>query len=286
MKKKNTISVSEIKRQLAALKEEVAAPRDFRASIMKRLAQETGQAAPEAQASLWRRLLDFASQPGLAPALGAAAMVAVFGLWLGLRPAQPAARQSAVASVAAPRPAQMAALKPSQRAAVMAKARPAQQAASQAAPVAAAEMASAQPAAAALGSDPGAGSSSQTKFSAQPAGGLSGAGNPTATPGSSNAGGKPLEGNSQVRRNRFQASRGEYAAILFKLSAPGHARVEIFDRVGRRLAVLHDADEGVGSFELRWYGQEDNGQLAPSGIYLVRIVTAEYNASHKIVLVR
>jgi hypothetical protein len=134
-------------------------------------------------------------------------------------------------------------------------------------------------------SDPKGGGSSNTQFRPPPAGGRPPAGNPTATPGP-NSGEKPLEGNSQVRRNRFQASRGEYAAILFKLSAPGRARVEIFDRVGRRLAVLHDGDEGVGSFELRWYGQEDSGQLAPSGIYLVRIVTSEYSASHKIVLVR
>jgi hypothetical protein len=97
---------------------------------------------------------------------------------------------------------------------------------------------------------------------------------------------KSLEGNSQVRRNKFEPSKGEYALILFQVKSAGTVLVEIFDRLGRRVTVLQDASMPEGLHEIRWAGHDDQGQVSPTGIYLVRIKTHDYDERHKMVLVR
>ncbi|MBN2001668.1 T9SS type A sorting domain-containing protein [candidate division KSB1 bacterium] len=42
----------------------------------------------------------------------------------------------------------------------------------------------------------------------------------------------------------------------------------------------------AGYYSVQWDGKTDNGQICPSGIYLVRLTTAETSATTKIVLVR
>jgi hypothetical protein len=95
-----------------------------------------------------------------------------------------------------------------------------------------------------------------------------------------------LHGHSEVRRNKFLASRGEYAAILYSLSKPQKVSVQIFDRMGHPVALLQDGMQGAGLQELHWQGFGDNGDPEASGIYLVQIRAEEFNDRHKLVLIR
>ncbi|HLA62841.1 MAG TPA: kelch repeat-containing protein, partial [Rhodothermales bacterium] len=53
-------------------------------------------------------------------------------------------------------------------------------------------------------------------------------------------------------------------------SAGGTARVEVYDALGRRVAVLHDGTLAAGVHTLDWDGRADGGAPVPAGVYLVR----------------
>jgi hypothetical protein len=69
----------------------------------------------------------------------------------------------------------------------------------------------------------------------------------------------------------FAAQGG--ATIVFALSAPGTATVEVLSPAGRRLHTLWSARPcSSGTNTLGWNGLGDNGLRVPSGTYLVRVI--------------
>ncbi len=312
------ISDQELSRLLASLKEEVAAPPDFRAKILARLQPLASEAAAKPR----RRVFEFFTRRPLLVGSIASALMAL-GAWqayvsLSKNPsaqapqAQPAPElASSSSSVQAPQKIrdipqakpQIARSRPVAPVAVLAEEKivapsaPAKEAdAKVAVAVPAAQAPKTVPALAAApkAQVPDAAASSQLPFgsngmAASSAGALGAAAatpivvllKPSATPLIN-----PLRGNSEVRRNKFRASQGEYASILFDLKTAGEVRVEIFDRLGRRVVVLQDSTLGPGLHEVRWSGHDESGQLCPTGIYLARIKTAQFDERHKIVFVR
>jgi hypothetical protein len=61
----------------------------------------------------------------------------------------------------------------------------------------------------------------------------------------------------------------EAALLRLTLPAPGPARVEVFDALGRRVAVLHDGPLPAGETALRL-----RGAALPPGVYLARVLAA------------
>lgn len=55
--------------------------------------------------------------------------------------------------------------------------------------------------------------------------------------------------------------------------------VEIHDLAGRMVRQLHDETRSVGTYEQRWDGRDDYGQLLPPGIYLA-VVSADPDGAH------
>ncbi|MBR9979377.1 MAG: DUF362 domain-containing protein [Bacteroidetes bacterium] len=70
---------------------------------------------------------------------------------------------------------------------------------------------------------------------------------------------------------------------LFELRFPKetHARVEIYDGMGRRIAVLRDERFNDGSYSVRW----TPGRV-PAGMYIARLLTPAASVSTRIVLLR
>lgn len=97
---------------------------------------------------------------------------------------------------------------------------------------------------------------------------------------------KALGALSEVRNNVIRASQGQTALVIFKVRQSGRVRVEIINRLGALVAVLQDGDMGVGEQTLRWSGASDQGGMAASGLYLVRISTPDYVANHKVLLIK
>jgi hypothetical protein len=298
-KPKKTYSQRQLRADLAALREDVAAPRDFRAKL---LAQLSGQAAPKAGAGFWQGLWDFVSRPSLASAVVAAFFLG-FGLWAAFVhqavQLEPVALSIPAAGVGPSKaPSQLARAKAPQKSPQTLVARAASLPAAPQVQAFEHQQVGGQGPAQGQGAAEAVSSQSQLKFSGVPAGSLA-APSPAAV--AMDFGAKPtvivvlptvtpmanaLQGNSQVRRNKFLASRGEYADILFQLKDQGHVRIECYDRNGRLVGVLDDSDHPAGTFEVRWYGFDGQGQMSPTGIYLVRVIGPGYDERHKVVLIR
>jgi hypothetical protein len=301
---------------LAGLRTDVAAPADFRAKLLLRLQQEglvKDRPAP-ARASLWQRL--GLTLPRLAAGVSMALVLVVVVKMVakpGLRgpvkvdaSVQPGTSdQALVASKGGGKVPAEAANEGGEQTLAMASPKPKAEtmpdalldktgASQELGPVGGAEAAAvnssssvvAAPAAAAGGSIPSTGAGVPI-----PAGSVSSASlapKPTivvVTPVPT-AVTNPLLANSQLRGNEIRASQGQFCVFLYKVLKTGHVHVEIFDRLGRSIAVLKDGDQDAGQYELHWGGQNDQGSMAASGIYVLRLTTPDYNAQHKLLLVK
>jgi hypothetical protein len=74
--------------------------------------------------------------------------------------------------------------------------------------------------------------------------------------------------------------------LLFRLSEPGHAVVQISDAQGRRIATLVDRALGAGVHAAVWDGRDEGGALAPAGSYYARLRLGERTDAVKVVLAR
>jgi hypothetical protein len=97
---------------------------------------------------------------------------------------------------------------------------------------------------------------------------------------------QPLRHNSEVRSNIIRASHGDSAQIIFNVGKAGPVSVVVYDRLGRSVAVLEDGSLEDGQYILNWSGAADEGGMAASGIYVVRIQTPSYVDMHKMMLVK
>lgn len=61
------------------------------------------------------------------------------------------------------------------------------------------------------------------------------------------------------------------AYTLVQLVRPIEVKVNIYDLSGRPVRRLFSEAEGSGSYDWRWDGRDDNNELLPVGIYLVRL---------------
>lgn len=69
--------------------------------------------------------------------------------------------------------------------------------------------------------------------------------------------------------------------IPYELPAAGHVTLEVFDMLGRRLALLVDEAVSAGRHEVRF----DAGNLS-SGVYLYRLQTGDVVQTRQMVLVK
>ena len=60
----------------------------------------------------------------------------------------------------------------------------------------------------------------------------------------------------------------------------------VYDLQGREVAQLLDGARPAGYHHVVWAGRSANGQEAPSGIYIGRLMTSEYTKSIKMVLLK
>lgn len=75
--------------------------------------------------------------------------------------------------------------------------------------------------------------------------------------------------------------------IKFDLPQATDASIVVYDILGREVVRLMDNDNiEPGYHEIRWNGKTPTGLDLPSGIYIARLVTAEYTRSIKMVLMK
>jgi hypothetical protein len=63
------------------------------------------------------------------------------------------------------------------------------------------------------------------------------------------------------------------STLRFDLARTGHARLEVFDLSGRRVALLADREFTPGGYNLLWDGRSEASGVLGSGLYFVRLTT-------------
>ncbi len=74
--------------------------------------------------------------------------------------------------------------------------------------------------------------------------------------------------------------------LLFDLPAAADVRIMVYDLLGREVVHLVEQRLEAGYHQLVWNGRDRRGREVPTGMYIVRLVTAEYTKSIKMVLLK
>ena len=76
-------------------------------------------------------------------------------------------------------------------------------------------------------------------------------------------------------------------SIDFSVPTGGRqVRLEIFDILGQRVAVLFDGEMAAGKHRLHWRGLDREGRPVASGIYIYRLQSGALRMAKRMVLVR
>ncbi|MEM8602017.1 MAG: M14 family zinc carboxypeptidase, partial [Bacteroidota bacterium] len=78
----------------------------------------------------------------------------------------------------------------------------------------------------------------------------------------------------------------EGLTVPFTLPAATDVRVEVFDLLGRRVAVLADEARTAGTHAIAWSGQAEGGAKLGAGTYLVRLAADGQVQTQRFVLIR
>jgi hypothetical protein len=83
--------------------------------------------------------------------------------------------------------------------------------------------------------------------------------------------------------NPFRAT----TRLAFDLPATGRAELAVFDVTGRRVTTLLRGDRvAAGSHRASWDGRDESGRQVATGVYFVKLVTAEGTRARKVTFVR
>ncbi len=74
--------------------------------------------------------------------------------------------------------------------------------------------------------------------------------------------------------------------ILFSLAATGVTRIDVYDITGRIVTTLAAEEMAAGQHSLVWDLRDTNGSVIPSGVYHVRISTADWTGVTNLVVTR
>ena len=79
---------------------------------------------------------------------------------------------------------------------------------------------------------------------------------------------------------------GRTTASFSLPSAVAHGQLVVYDAAGRRVKTLLDGPLAAGAHAIAWTGQSDDGSIARSGVYFIRLLTNEHSVTRKILLIR
>ena len=75
-------------------------------------------------------------------------------------------------------------------------------------------------------------------------------------------------------------------SIAFNMPVSGHAKIEIFNVLGRSTAVIFDGQAEVGLNNVVWDGRDANGNATASGVYFYRLTADKYTETRKMMLLK
>ena len=73
--------------------------------------------------------------------------------------------------------------------------------------------------------------------------------------------------------------------IPYQLAAMAQVRLEVFNALGQRMAVLVDGEQGAGTHSAKWDGTDASGRAAAAGVYVYRLTVDGVSQTGRMVLV-
>ena len=74
--------------------------------------------------------------------------------------------------------------------------------------------------------------------------------------------------------------------IAYDLPQDGFVKLAIYDMRGKEVSTLMKGEQAAGSYNLEWDGRNRNGEVMPSGVYLLRMTAGNYSKMNKMIFVR
>jgi hypothetical protein len=74
--------------------------------------------------------------------------------------------------------------------------------------------------------------------------------------------------------------------IPFRLAGDGHISLRIYDVTGHLVKTLLYESLPAGEQQARWDGRNNNGEIAPSGVYFARLTADRFTATQKMLLLK
>jgi hypothetical protein len=87
---------------------------------------------------------------------------------------------------------------------------------------------------------------------------------------------------ADVRPNPMRGA----GTLVFSLSRPGPARLDVVDVQGRRVRTLASGTRAAGEHRVAWDGRADDGHVAGPGVYFVRLEAEGRTLSRKVAMMR
>ncbi|MBD3340609.1 MAG: VWA domain-containing protein [Candidatus Lokiarchaeota archaeon] len=87
---------------------------------------------------------------------------------------------------------------------------------------------------------------------------------------------------SQNYPNPFNST----TTIKYQIAEKSHVGIEIFNLVGQRVKSLVNERCSAGSYQVNWDGTDDNMNVVPSGLYIVRMKANDFVAVRKVALLK
>ncbi len=93
---------------------------------------------------------------------------------------------------------------------------------------------------------------------------------------------QPVFGLEQNRPNPFNSN----TTISFSVARSGHVRVDVYNILGQLVRALVDGEFDAGPHTISWDGRDAAGRMMASGIFFYKLVTPEYSAVRKMVMLK
>ena len=74
--------------------------------------------------------------------------------------------------------------------------------------------------------------------------------------------------------------------IQYELSTTGAVQLSVFDALGRQVRRLISQEQSPGRYSVVWNGKNESGTLLSSAMYFVRLQTAGFVQTRKIILLK
>ncbi|MCH7852484.1 MAG: T9SS type A sorting domain-containing protein [Candidatus Marinimicrobia bacterium] len=94
-----------------------------------------------------------------------------------------------------------------------------------------------------------------------------------------------LPGEFALRQN-YPNPFNPSTTVRFDLPLATSVRLAVYDLLGREVLRLVDGHLEAGYHQRVWIGRDRDGREVPTGIYFVRLVTGEFSAVRKMILMK